>query len=54
MLWTLCCEIYDNKKGIFLNKTCPVHGESSYLIETDKNFYKQLGYDQSGYSIPQE
>ena len=39
------------EEGIFPNKTCPVHGESSYPIETDKNFYKQLGYDLTGYSI---
>ena len=40
-------------EGVFLNKTCPVHGDSSYLIETDINFYKELTYDKAGYSIPQ-
>ena len=40
-------------KGVFLNKTCEEHGTSTYLIESDIDFYNKLEYDKSGYSIPQ-
>ena len=39
--------------GVYLKKTCVDHGESTHLLETDINFYNQLEYDKSGYSIPQ-
>ena len=39
--------------GVYLKKTCVEHGESTHLLETDINFYNQLEYDKSGYSIPQ-
>ena len=39
--------------GVYLVKTCPEHGTSSYLVEQNIEFYNSLQYDKSGYSIPQ-
>ena len=38
--------------GVYLTKTCPEHGVSSFLIEPDLSFYKSLNYCKDGYIIP--
>jgi len=39
--------------GVHLIKHCPEHGTSDYLVEVDVDFYNNLMYDKTGYSIPQ-
>ena len=38
--------------GVYLTKNCPEHGVSSFLIEPDLSFYKNLNYCKDGYTIP--
>jgi molybdenum cofactor biosynthesis enzyme MoaA len=38
--------------GVYLTKTCAEHGTQNIRIERDVEFYKQLHYDVSGYTIP--
>jgi len=38
--------------GVYLVKSCPEHGHSSHLIESNIDFYKQLSYNKEGYTIP--
>jgi uncharacterized Fe-S cluster-containing radical SAM superfamily protein len=38
--------------GVYLVKTCEEHGEMQHMVERNIEFYQQLYYDVSGYSIP--
>lgn len=42
--------IRDDK--VWLGKTCPEHGYSEYMIESDADFYKSLEFDPYGYDVP--
>lgn len=42
--------IRDDK--VWMNKLCPQHGYSEYVIESDADFYKALEFDPYGYDVP--
>ena len=45
-------EKFERDGGIWMKKTCPVHGDTEYMIERDAEFYHSLEFDPYGYDVP--
>ena len=45
-------EKFERDGSVWMKKTCPVHGESEYMIERDAEFYNSLEFDPYGYDVP--
>jgi len=43
---------YEENGSIMMQKTCPEHGEFTYMIERDAEFYHSLNYRYDGFHIP--